>query len=606
MKRNLLAFLLLPLSLLFFSCSEEEADYSKAKAPNTDEVYFSNEAPTEYLLENGQNSVTIPLNRLKTDKPLTVEIVSEAYTVAESAKARVKGLAPEGTTAVDAFTIPATASFEEGSDVTEIEVTFNFDDLVPEQDYYVTLKVNSDQTTEYGDDETTVVIKYAPWSEPELLYEDATYTYAQFASGTYAQEVYVSQNLLNENQKKYILKDWFYGVDLEVFFDATQVIPGTDYVMLSVAPQYSGYTHSSYGQVFVADSYYYWHDFRGQDVTFYQVPSYYVPELGRFILNVAYFVSAGYFGYGEEYLQFPGFEQKDFTVELGMNSNFITPGGDEGVMIDFGFGADVASVKYAIFPGELSEEEREQAADDIHFNRVSSVTTTEEGPKQFFLSEMGTYTIVAVAYDEDGKRQDVSYLTFDFSPMKGWDNKWIGDFTYTQFFADYDEETKESYPAVDEGLVCQQNSSDTEKFKILDWGFGTDFKFTFTDGGDVEVDYQPIGYEEEGYGPVYVTDLAAYVGSDAYGKSSYDPESGVFTFVVYYPIVGTNYSYGYGAEYYEITDNAVKARVDAAYFAAKRKAPKKVKKTNRFAQLGVNINAAPMYNHIMVKNLKLK
>jgi len=610
MKRNkFLAFLLLPLSILLFSCSEEEADYSKAKTPTGDQVFFSNEAPEEYLLENGQNSVTIPLNRLKTDKPLTVELVSEAYTVpeAESAKARIKGLAPEGMADVDLFSIPATATFAEGSDVAEIVVNFNFDDLVPEKDYYVTLKVESDETNEYGDDETTVVIKYAPWSEPELLYEDATFTYTQMLGGTYDQEVYISQNLLNENQQKYILKDWFYGVDLEISYDASQTIPGTDYVILSVAPQFSGYTHPSYGQVYVADSYYYWHEFRGQDVTFMQVPSYYIPEEGLFVLNLAYFVSAGYFGYGEEYLQFPGYEHKDYSVELEFNSNFITPTGDEGVMIDFGFGEDVGSVKYAIFPGELSEEEREAAADDIHFNRVDAVTTVEEGPKQFQLKDQGTYTVVAVAYDEDGKRQETSYLTFEFSPLKGWNDKWVGDYTYTQFFGEYDEETKETYPVVDEGLVCQQNAEEAESFKIVGWGFGTDFKFTFTEGGDVEVANQPIGYEEEGLGPVYVTDLAAYIGDDSMGKSSYDPETGTFTFLVYYPIVGTQYSYGYGEEYYEITDNAVKARVDAAYYAAKSRAPKKVKKTKRFAQLGVNIaDASPIYKHFLLKNLKLK
>jgi len=621
-KSKFLALMLLPLSFVFFSCSEDEADYSKAKTPTTDQVFFSNEAPTEYLLEYGQNSVTIPVNRLKTDGPLTVQIVSEASAPAlEGAKSRVKKAEGETTgegetevvPAAEVFTVPAEVTFAEGSNEAQIKVDFDFENLIPETDYFLTLKVVSDQNSEYGDIQTTVDIKYAPWSEPEPMFDVeegpwAKYTYTQYASGTYDQDVYISENLLNPDQVKYILTDWFYGVDLEINMDKSKTIPGTNYIPVSVPIQASGLVNTNYGMVYVADSYTYWKDYRGSDVTFEQVPSYYMPDQGRFVLNVAYFVTLGYFGYGEEYLQMPGYESFDYSIDLSFNSNFITPDDKEGAIIDLGFGEDVVSAKYAIFKGELTEEEREAAADDIQYNRVEAVTTSEEGAKQFYLEEEGVYTIVAVAYDEDNKRQDISYLTFEFAPLKGWSNVWIGDFTYTQFFAEYDSETKETTPYVDEGLYCQQNDEDPTSFRIKNWGYGTDFKFSFEDGGDVVVAYQPIGYEEEGMGPVYVCDLYDYTGNESIaGKSSYDDETGLFTFVVYYPIVGTQYSYGYGAEYYQITDAAVKARVDAAYHAAKARAPKAKKKDRRAVKMAWNVkNMQHIHNNLLLKDLKLK
>ena len=423
----------------------------------------------------------------------------------------------------------------------------------------------------FGDITTSELIDYQSFTEGwsrGSYWQEGLYTYTQMISESSNLEIYYSTSTSDPNLIRFILIDWFFGVDLVIDCDKSKTIAGTDRIMLSVAPQYSGYTHSTYGQVMVSDSYTYWHDYRGKDVTFDQMPSYYDPSTDRFVLNLAYYVSAGYFGYGEEYLTF-GEGMKDYKVNISNNGSFADENGGEGVNLAFSFGEDVQSVRYVI---------EKNATEATESTVVAEGSLTDDATIKVPLASSGQYVVTAYAYDDCGNEKASTTFEFVFNSSGDWKPKWTGDFTYTQFFADYDSNTGETIPYVDEGLVCEQSKEYPEQFRICNWGYGTDFCFSFTTGGDVEVAYQPIGYEEEGYGPVYVTDLAAYVGSDAYGKSSYDAETGTFTFVVFYPIVGTDYSYGYGAEYYTITDDAVKARVDAAYHAAQRRVPKHVNK----------------------------
>lgn len=402
------------------------------------------------------------------------------------------------------------------------------------------------------------------WSR-EVYLGEGIFTYTQMINGEFNQDVYCRTNLSDPNVVQYIIKDWFYGVDLIIDCDKTKTISGTNYIILSVAPQFSGYTNSSYGEVMVADSYYYWHDVRGNDVTFDKVPSYYDPATDTFVLNLAYYVSAGYFSYGEEYLTF-GEGQKDYNLTIVNAGSFANENGEEGVNLSFTLGDDVQSVSYVI--------ENQESPGSV----ISEGFITDDETVAVILDKTGKYTVTASTYDDYGNEQNPITFEFEFSSSREWKPKWVGDYTYTQFFCNYDSETGETTPFVVKGLVCEQNTEDSEQFRIPNWGFGTDFKFKFTAGGNVEVAYQSIGYEEEGYGPVYVTDLAAYVGSDKFGQSSYDENTGTFHFYVYYPIVGTNYSYGYGEETYQITDEAVKARVDTAYHVAQRRAPKHVSK----------------------------
>lgn len=590
-KKIIYAFLVVTAAIAALSsCSSD--DYVGAEVPNNAQVYFSNENSSEFLLEADQNSVQVEVKRVKTEGAITVEVgASEA----------------DGNSI---FTVAGNITFADGEDVAYIPVTFNFSDLTPDTDYELTLKLLS-ETSAYGDAEKTFVIKYAPWSEwaplgweypediaelasgqyaaweeaytefaaggyekTELIAEDGdlpTYTYAQIISGTYSQPLFYRESALNPDNAQLMLYDWFYGINLTIDWNKASG-------EFSVAQQYSGYTHSSYGLVYVADSYTYWHDFRGQDVTKDNFPCSYDEENGLFTINMAYFVDAGYFGYGNEYIQLPGFVKKDYTLSI-VDEGVFQSGTQLGEVFNFTLGSDLGKVQYAVFAGSLTTDEIETKADAIFSGEIESTVTTESGYKVVMVSEEGDYTLVAVLYDTDGNRLGNSYAMFTVKASTAantWTAIYKGDYTYTLFFGDEDA------PVTDEGLTLYQCNEDPTLFKIEHWGFDVDFTFTMDSNGNIMVDDQPTGYESSSYGMVMVDDLVDYTGSTRYGESYYS--NGTFNFaIVYYVSAGV---FGYGTETFKLTGQAANA-VNKALAAVKVKADAANVSTHK-AKLNVN------------------
>ena len=128
------------------SCSSD--DYDMVSAPNTKQVYFSNNVSSEILIEENQNKVEIEVLRCNTKGDLTVE------------------LGVVDTTAANLFTIPSTVTFADGDSVAIVPVTFSFASLAADNPYAIGLELK-DQTTPYGDASKQFIIKYAPWSEWE-------------------------------------------------------------------------------------------------------------------------------------------------------------------------------------------------------------------------------------------------------------------------------------------------------------------------------------------------------------------------------------------------------------------------------------------------------
>ena len=86
----------------------------------------------------------------------------------------------------------------------------------------------------------------------------------------------------------YKISHWGYDVDFYFTWDKTTN-------QCQVAEQFTGYTHSSYGDVYVSDLPHY-----TDQVSYNDYPCYYDPETGTFTFNLIYYVSAGYFGMGAE------------------------------------------------------------------------------------------------------------------------------------------------------------------------------------------------------------------------------------------------------------------------------------------------------------------
>ena len=120
-----------------------------------------------------------------------------------------------------------------------------------------------------------------------------TYTYTQFVSGVVpGHSIYVRDANDGGTHKQYQVRDWYLGNPLVIDYDEAT---GDCWV----EPQFTGYVHSNYGNVWVAEADIHFGEPTGGHSSF-------DPATGLFQLHVVYYVDAGYFGYGYETLQLDG------------------------------------------------------------------------------------------------------------------------------------------------------------------------------------------------------------------------------------------------------------------------------------------------------------
>lgn len=548
------------------ACSSD--DYERIGAPDGSQVFFSSETPSEYLLAENQNQVDIVVNRIKTDGASTVNVKAQDES----------GL----------FTVATTASFAAGEATTKITVTFDFAKLESDTDYELTLNLEG-ETCDYGDKTKTIVIKYAPWSDwepygwsyPSTIksfdqWEEAyakastyneiakggilpTFVYSTYYGGDGAQPVFIRKSQLNPTQAQLMLYDWGSGINLVINWDqATGQF---------TCPETYFTNNDTYGAVYVSDPVAYRHGKMGKDEDYSMYPSAFDPETGKFTLYIAYYVSAGWFGAGPEFLQLPGYEKADYSLTLEDKGVASKAGSAIGEVINFTFGADLGSVKYATFEGTLTEEQVTAKANAIVDGSEASTTTKEQGMKTITVPGEGVYTLVAALYDNDGNYQEYTSLAFEVKNPGGaetWTPIFVGDFTYSLFFTDENDD-----PFVDKDLVLYQSDADEYRYKIEHWGYDVDFIFTMDDNGGVVAEDQFTGLDHPQVGEIWVMDYM-----DAAGKSEptgyYENGTFNFTLVYYYG----NSIINYGTETYTLTANAAKALEKAM---AKAKANKHLK-----------------------------
>ena len=130
-----------------------------------------------------------------------------------------------------------------------------------------------------------------------------TYTYQLYWAGDDpGLRIQYSVHKKDKTRAQFRIENWGSGVPLIIDYNTVTK-------NCQVAPQYAA-NNSTYGAVTIADI----SHWQGQDY-YASYPCYYNPETGQFVLNVAYYVSAGSFGYGPETIQVAGFYIPDYTFE---------------------------------------------------------------------------------------------------------------------------------------------------------------------------------------------------------------------------------------------------------------------------------------------------
>ncbi len=552
-KKLCAALFVLPILAGLSSCSEKEAEYSAAEKLTNAQVYFSNETASQIEVKKQESSVTVPVMRINTAGALEVPITAKIENAA--------------------YAIPSKVTFADGQNTANLVITYNPDNLEYGQEDALTLQIgDASYTTAYGLSTFAGSLYVAePWSEWEL-YNSAgtcTFTYSQFLSGPdKGLGFYIRRNTITPSKMQFMVENCLYGINLILDYDAE-----TGHV--TCAPQYIGYTHSSYGQVFVTDDANYWLNIREKPDTKVDYGTF-DEETGVLEPCLVYYVSAGYFGDGYETIMLDGYNRMDFSVFMDYQGILRTPSNDFLAQADVELGSDVVTANVSVVPGELDQATFLAMLDGTYEAYVDSTEITESKTVHLNMNGApnGEYTLVAITYDKDGEPQDNAYVSFKYETgdVETWTSKYIGTYTYSLFWTADEEGT----PLEIEDLVLQQSDKDSNRYQILDWGYnGEPFVFAFQEDGSIIVEDQFIGYTHSSYGDVYVDDLVDYTGKTSYGQSYYDAESGTFYFaIVYYVDAGV---FGNGYETFTITDEATKARLAAAQKRAMAKGNKNKK-----------------------------
>ena len=349
------ALMVLPLLAALTAC-ESEAEYTPAEQLNTAQVYFGNNLPAAQDLDIESTSFDVPIYRANTKGELTVALQNRQN--------------PASTTQLN---VPASVTFADGESTALITITYDPSTIEYNDPNRDTISIADAQyTTPYGDTEYRFAAQIPePWTDwvstPGAFAAqggtgnfplgsagtgDYVYSDAFFGPGDDPDlPVAFRQNKLNPLQGEFKISHWGYDVDLimPAEWDADE-----NYWRLYVPTTFTGYNHSSYGEVYVGD-YIAWYDYTGRDPLTWEVlkrndlESTYDPATGLFSLFVRYYVSAGVFGEGRETFQVHGFYVPDYSVVPTYLGILTDANSVPYAQIDIAFGTDVEkAVAYVV------------------------------------------------------------------------------------------------------------------------------------------------------------------------------------------------------------------------------------------------------------------
>lgn len=511
-------------AMAFAACSDDD-DYQAATVSGP-QVYFGNALKSSYEISQEATSFDVPILRSDSAEAVTVPL-----TVTMSAGS--------------IFTVASSVSFDAGSNEAQLKVSYDPAKIEYGKYDTITVAIDPQFVTPYGATSYTFTAGLTDWGPWEKWNSagTATYTYANYWSGDDVGLPFVYRhNTIRTNLYQFKLSNWGSGVDIVLDYDKS-----TGFV--TCAPQYA-VTNADYGDVTVADSYYYWYNVRGTDINKMSDEDYgrFDEENGIITIPMAWYVSAGTFGYNVETITIDGYVRADLTAAVEYAGKFINARDSYSLVADVALGADIEKAYLALVPGEPTDD----VIAAITEGTYAPMEELKESGRVYFAAdelEEGNYTFVLVPFFE-GEAQEVQTASFAFATTgrEMWTLAGTGDYTYTIFFADEDEEGN-VVPVVDPGLEIYQSQDDPTRFKITHWGYNTDFIFTWNSvSGEVNVPQNFSGYTHPSYGDVYVMEAADY-NPEKYGEysSNYDSETGTFNFCVSYVVEAGSFGTGFEA-----------------------------------------------------------
>lgn len=437
MKLNKIASLLLGAVVAVGAVSCDEEKYDPTPAYTGNEVYFDKDMSTSLTIPTDADQMTVELYRVKADAELTVGLVSSVTTSA-------------GADASNVISVPEAVTFTAGENVALIPLTIDFPSVVANEVYSVNIAVKGEDLTPYGETAVTLLLDYAPWSDWETESSSIAVQMAGLWDYAYEAPLLKRQSLTDDNLMQYGIPMPFSDVDFAFIFNIdkrnTYNLDGELVYLMTMDRIDTGINNSDGKQFTLWDIYSFakWNFPTQPENKLIQMAidnggvSYYAPERGLFALNQVVMPtsdtpSTSIYTIDYNYFQLPGF--KSYTLEFSKVYNLVDDEGTESVVVEAYKSSDVASFAYTVSSGELTEEEVNAAADAIVADGEATLYTDQLTYLMYTPEALGTYTLVAVGYDEDNHEVIRTSYTFEFTSVQS-APEWvsIGHADYTDGF----------------------------------------------------------------------------------------------------------------------------------------------------------------------------
>lgn len=403
---------------LLSACTSSD-DFEPGPKDSGAQVYFPNTIPSEFNVGDDESSVTIPVRRVVTDAAMTVNILA-------SIEQGQEGI----------LNIPSSVSFEAGSDLANLVITFDRSVLVDGTEYKASLLLNDEQNlTQYGNNMIDITIIPWPWEELGTgKYRDG-WLCGLFDGNLVELDVTIHKHKSQEGV--YMVEEMFGWTFMTEFFGATQsqlsgqfsytptniTIDCSDPANVKIAKQYTGITEGihNYGDFLIESA-----------------------APGTFVNGVITFPEDGINAYMTGYssnplptnpdgtfrIMLPGAEITDYTLTAAYGGMLVnSENSGASAVIDFTYGTDVTGINYVIAEGDVEASAATLAA-QIANGTAENILTIEDfvvgaGSVSIKadLTTPGPYTVVALPLDKENKplESNAAAASFYFPGMDGGD-----------------------------------------------------------------------------------------------------------------------------------------------------------------------------------------
>lgn len=378
-----------------------------------DGVFFPVNQPSQILLEDGQSSIVVPIQRLSSNEALSVPILANLLDEA-----------------MDIFTVEDEASFSIGETETSVKISFDFDQIEAGTSYSISLIVGDDDNiSSYGLTEYSFTVIYDPWTDLGTGYyrEDfftVYYSVPNLETAVTIQEsditpgLYRLVNVYSEDFLEELFgaegPSYAIGGDFYIYINATD--PDKVYIpAMSEIGQEVGVNqgYGSVGIISILDIYF------GQDDYFGTLKNGIItfPVGGVLFYDSDGFVQTNPSGLMRIVL--PGFSAIEPIATVEYEGILTDAIGDSSAVFNVTLNEDAASCKYVIKEDDLTaDEEALQAAVDaiIDGTDKNAEELSASTRLKCLIEETGEYTAIFVPFSSDGKiTGDPVAIAFEFS-----------------------------------------------------------------------------------------------------------------------------------------------------------------------------------------------